>query len=74
MVLPGHLAGGYLASRAVLFLTHATFTPVQTATLLVIGTLAGEAPDIDFIFFYFNQRSKTSKKVAEHRDYFTHAL
>jgi len=73
MVLPGHLAGGYLAARAVLFLTHAAFTPAQTAALLTIGTLAGEAPDIDLIFFYFNQRSKTSKKIAEHRDYFTHA-
>ena len=73
MVLPGHLAGGYLAARAVLFLTHASFSPTQTATLLVIGTLAGEVPDIDLLFFYFNQRSKASKKVAEHRDYLTHA-
>ena len=73
MVLPGHLAGGYLAARAVLFLAHASFSPGQTAALLVIGTLAGEAPDIDLLFFYFNQRSKASKKVAEHRDYFTHA-
>ena len=73
MVLPGHLAGGYLAARAVLFLTQTTFTPTQTAALLAIGTLAGEAPDIDFIFFYFNHRSETSKKVNEHRDYPTHA-
>ena len=72
MVLPGHLSGGYLAARAVLFLTHASFSPTQAATLLVIGTLAGEAPDIDLLFFYFNQRSKASKKVAEHRGYFTH--
>ena len=37
MVLPGHLAGGYLAARAVLFLTHASFPPGQTTALLAIG-------------------------------------
>ena len=73
MVLPGHIAGGYLAARAVLFLTHATFAPAQATALVITGTLAGELPDIDLIFFYFNQRSASTKKVGEHRDYITHA-
>jgi len=62
-----------LAARAVLFFANAVLSPVQTASLLAIGTLAGEAPDIDLIFFYFNQRSATSKKMDSHRSYPTHA-
>jgi hypothetical protein len=73
MVLPGHIGGGYLTARLVLLLAHATFSPTQTAILLLIGTLAGEAPDIDIALYYFNRRSQTSKKVDEHRDYPTHA-
>lgn len=73
MVLPGHIAGGYIAARAVLFVAHASFPPEQTAALLVIGTLAGELPDIDLLFFYFNQRSRTSRKISGHREYITHA-
>ena len=72
MVLPGHLAGGYLAARAVLFLTHASFPPGQTTALLAIGTLAGELPDIDLVFFYFEHTSDKPEKIASHRDYITH--
>ena len=67
MVLPGHLAGGYLAARALLSLTHASFPPGQTTALLAIGTLAGELPDIDLVRFALDKRD------ADHRDYFTHA-
>jgi len=73
MVLPGHLAGGYLAARAALFLTHVSFTSSQTAVLLTVGTLAGEFPDIDLLFYYLNQRAKTARKIDDHRTYITHA-
>ena len=72
MVLPGHLAGGYLATKALLFFTHASFTGSQTTALLVIGTLAGELPDIDLIPFYLANRFNF-KNVHGHRTYFTHA-
>jgi hypothetical protein len=75
MVLPGHLAGGYLVSRAVLALAPAAtaFSPAQTAALLVIGTLFGDSPDIDLIFYYFNQRSAhPDNDEIGHRHNITH--
>ncbi len=66
MVLPGHLAGGYLATRALLAISHPGFSVAETDTLLIIGTLAGELPDIDLVRWYFDAK-------GDHRDYFTHA-
>jgi hypothetical protein len=72
MVLPGHIAGGYLFTRAFLALTHATFSASQTTALLIIGTLAGELPDIDLLRFYLANRSGFSID-HNHRLYATHA-
>jgi len=74
MVLPGHLAGGYLAAYALQALSHASFTPLESTMLLTIGVLAGEAPDIDLIRYTIEQRTdKKTDKTVSHRDYFTHA-
>lgn len=63
-----------MATYALLALSHASFTPLETNILLTIGVLSGEGPDIDLIRFYFDHRSPTkSGKAASHRDYFTHA-
>ena len=76
MVLPGHLAGGYLVTLALVSITHAgsngVFTHEQLNVLLIIGTLAGELPDIDLIRDYFEQR-RDEKHLIDHREYFTHA-
>lgn len=72
MVLPGHIGGGYIAARLVLFLTHASFSPVQTTILLIIGTLSGEGPDLDVIFFHIIRLVKKSDKKENHRAYITH--
>ena len=73
MVLPGHLAGGYLVTRIILAITHAVFTPAQTLALLIIGTLAGEGPDIDLIWYSFSHIVLKSKKNDDHREFITHA-
>ncbi|MDE2037948.1 MAG: metal-dependent hydrolase [Patescibacteria group bacterium] len=73
MVLPGHLAGGYLAAKALLAAAHASFTPSQTAALLAIGTLAGELPDIDLAFFYVAHVIRKDGTKDSHRDHITHA-
>ncbi|MEA2715668.1 MAG: hypothetical protein QOG91_696 [Candidatus Parcubacteria bacterium] len=63
-----------MATYALLALSHAAFTPLQTAILFAVGTLAGEAPDLDLIRFSLEQRSdKKAGKTVSHRDYFTHA-
>lgn len=73
MILPGHLAGGYLAAKAVLALTGAAFTPAQTTALLTIGTIAGDAPDIDVLFFFLHHKySKAENKRDSHRSFITH--
>ncbi len=72
MVLPGHLAGGYLATTALLLLTHSSLPTSQMTALLIIGTLAGELPDIDLIPFYL-ANLRNSPNVHSHRTYFTHA-
>ncbi|MDB5238727.1 MAG: rane-bound metal-dependent hydrolase [Candidatus Parcubacteria bacterium] len=75
MVLPGHLAGGYLTANAILALAPATaaFSPTQTLILLAIGTIFGDGPDIDLFIYNFNQKS--SRPDADengHRHYVTH--
>lgn len=73
MILPGHIAGGYLAATAVLALSHAPLSSAEATALLTIGTLAGEAPDIDILFFFLHHRySRNASKRTNHRSFFTH--
>jgi hypothetical protein len=65
MVLPGHLAGGYLAARGLLAVFHPGFSTAEIDALLIIGTLAGDLPDIDLARWYFEGK-------GDHRKYFTH--
>ena len=83
MVLPGHLAGGYLAATVLLAIFHPDLSTNQINCLLIIGTLAGELPDIDLIFFNLAHRKyqknitqntlKSDYKIINsHRNYITH--
>ncbi len=72
MVLPGHLAGGYLATIALLTVFPSDLTINQINTLLIIGTLAGEFPDIDLLFFNLKYRHNTANRNDSHRNYITH--
>jgi hypothetical protein len=73
MVLPGHIAGGYLAARGLLAIFHPGFSSTEIDSLLIIGTLAGELPDIDLIKLYFDHKLERPNRVNDHRIYFTHA-
>lgn len=72
MVLPGHLGGGFLIAKAILSFFHSTLSNTQSGVLIVIGTLAGELPDIDLIRYYFEQKKK-HPQIEHHRLYITHA-
>ena len=80
MVLPGHLAGGYLTATALLQIFQPDLPVNQIYSLLAIGTLAGELPDIDLIFFYFKHRKdkpgidvpEAHEDAESHRNYITH--
>lgn len=41
--------------------------------LLVVGTIAGEGPDLDLVFMFFSRQSAKEKKPDDHRLYITHA-
>jgi len=73
MVLPGHIAGGYLAARGLLAIFHPGFGSIETDSLLIIGTLAGELPDIDLIRLYLDHKLERPNRVNDHRVYVTHA-
>lgn len=74
MIFPGHIAGGYLAAKVVLALSHTAFTSGQTTALLTIGTIAGELPDMDILFFFLHHKySKDVEKRNNHRTFVTHA-
>jgi len=73
MVLPGHLAGGYIVTTAILKFIPGTenFSNNEILLLYIIGILSGEIPDIDLLFFYFSKKINNSKK-ATHREFYTH--
>jgi inner membrane protein len=75
MVLPGHLAGGYLVSTALITALHPDFSATQLNILLLIGTLSGELPDIDLLFFNLKNRNKAREEIStseNHRNFITH--
>lgn len=75
MVLPGHLAGGYLAARGTLSLLHPELSTTQIDELLILGALAGDFPDLDVAAFYIGRivkKSPSAQAKEGHRDYATH--
>lgn len=72
MVLPGHLAGGYLTAAALMEAFHPALSDAQTAAVYIIGTIAGELPDMDLVFFYISQVSRRPSAKQSHRDHVTH--
>ena len=74
MVLPGHVSGGYLVTRAILYLAPVatSFSSTQTIALYIIGIIASEGPDFDLIAFFFEQKSKKEHKKESHRTYLSH--
>lgn len=77
MVLPGHLAAGYLTTFVVLKIASAWFSislsVSQTFWLFIIGTLLGDGPDVDAVFGILKSRSLSPKGLDGHRKYVTHA-
>ena len=73
MILPGHLAAGYITTRILLAVKHAGFDPAQTNALLLFGTFAGDFPDIDIAYHMLKYKTISSSNLSIHRTYFTHA-
>jgi hypothetical protein len=83
MIFPGHLAAGYITTRATLAVAAAigavgigtaggSLSPAEMTTLLIAGTLLGDAPDIDILYVFFTRKSFHPSKLSGHRRYITH--
>ncbi len=74
MILPGHISGGYLATRAILYLVPiaTSFSSTQIIILYIVGIIASEGPDFDLIKFFFEHKSIKLQKKDSHRKYISH--
>ncbi|MFA6315079.1 MAG: metal-dependent hydrolase [Candidatus Paceibacterota bacterium] len=73
MVLPGHIAGGYLITKALFSIAPPSLSPEEISILLFLGTISGEIPDIDLIFSLSTKYFKSKFLKFDHREHITHA-
>jgi hypothetical protein len=73
MILPGHLAGGYLATKTLVLLTNPVVSSNEITILFFVGLIASIVPDADLIAFFFEHKSTKPNKIESHRKYPTHA-
>ncbi len=74
MLLPGHIAGGYLATVALLKLTHPALDQSHINQLLLLGTVIGAIPDWDHLVSFIQTRAirLPQDEQHSHRNLFTH--
>jgi hypothetical protein len=73
MKIEGHLAGGWLASKAVLgYIKPASKN--ERFFLLGLGTLAGFLPDLDFFWYLWKKRGITYESDFRHHTWVTHTF
>lgn len=74
MLPPGHIAGAYLTTSAMLILINPAVTPDQLVVLLWIGIFFGFAPDLDFFYGFITRKTLTpSEGSFDHRAFLSHA-
>jgi hypothetical protein len=71
MILPGHLAAGYLVAKAVLA-THREISATETHKLILLGIFSGWIPDSDLIYYFAKDKSFKFQDGTTHRSYITH--
>ena len=52
---------------------HAPVGGTELAALFAAGTLLGDAPDIDVLFYFLKKKTTSPDKLSAHRTYITHA-
>ena len=74
MLPPGHIAAGYVTTKALLHYTHAQLTHHQQTVLLWWGSVLGLAPDFDVFYWLVKHRTlKAEHKTDNHRYFLSHA-
>ncbi|MES2223806.1 MAG: metal-dependent hydrolase [Patescibacteria group bacterium] len=72
MVFPGHIAAGYLTALGVVTFAGFSLTPNEQALLLTLGSLLGDAPDIDVFYSFLKKKTTGISALQGHRDHITH--
>ncbi len=72
MILPGHLAAGYLTTYAVLHVAGFQFSGNENIAIYTIGTLLGDGPDFDIFLSFLKKKTLTPAVTDGHRGYITH--
>ena len=72
MVLPGHLAAGYITTFLTITTLGYSFTPTEQTLLFTAGTILGNAPDLDIFFSFLKNKSVGVSSIKGHRDNITH--
>jgi membrane-bound metal-dependent hydrolase YbcI (DUF457 family) len=73
MILPGHLAAGYLTATAIVKIMKPEIDPAHLNYLIVLGTFFGMIPDLDaFWVFYKNKRFVFKDEAIDHRSFLSH--
>lgn len=69
----GHIAGGYLITKALFNIIPNNFTQLEREKFSYWGAFFGLFPDIDIFYAFYQSAALTiNHSVANHRLYFTH--
>lgn len=78
MILPGHLAAGYVVSQLVIN-TASPEIMAYSIPLSILGAVSGVLPDLDHLLVYFRHRKDkpeeykdAGSKHEDHRDFISH--
>ncbi|HAU07970.1 MAG: hypothetical protein UW46_C0001G0127 [Candidatus Yanofskybacteria bacterium GW2011_GWF1_44_227] len=74
MIMPGHLAAGYLMTVGIIKFFKPELDASQLNWLLIWGTFFGMIPDLDAFYVFFKNREMTFKREeVDHRMFISHA-
>lgn len=72
MLLPGHLAAGYLTTNFLLYFATPALSLTEKDILMVLGTTVAILPDLDLLPHFMSQGSVKLRAHISHRGYLTH--
>lgn len=73
MLLPGHLAAGYLVSKALIQVGAFPLSAQEYNVAIATGMIASVIPDLDLIYFFFKNKSAKLQDDTSHRTLYSHA-
>lgn len=73
MVLPGHLAAGFIVAKLAISVVHPSLSTDEVNLLLLLGMVAGDLPDLDVAYHFLKRKTSQPEDLGAHRHYVTHA-